>query len=264
MRMLNLHNIEDAKKRLERYDPTSFTGVDSSFRLFTNRINVQTFRHINSLNISFEHPVTVISGTNKVGKTSLLLLLGCSHYGFQRYDSTKPETVLRRHTWRDVLPFTSHETTTRDYAYKLYWRIGASIREGEGKRLHTSQAWTGVGKASSDPGRMNAQIRDREVRLIDLERLVPARNFSNSLLRKITSGTGTRVNPDIEKAFAYILDLPTTLEVNKIGSHINKLAFLISYTGEPYSSYNAASGEESLLNILHDIFEAPNDSLILI
>ena len=50
--MLNLQNIKEAKQRLGRYDPTSFTGVGDSFRLYTNRINVQTFRHINSLDIS--------------------------------------------------------------------------------------------------------------------------------------------------------------------------------------------------------------------
>jgi hypothetical protein len=70
-----------------------------------------------------------------------------------------------------------------NYSYELYWRVGTDIRNGEGKRLATSQAWTGLGKYSSG-NRVNSQIKDKEVRLIDLERLLPTRNFSNSLLRK--------------------------------------------------------------------------------
>jgi predicted ATPase len=97
-----------------------------------------------------------------------------------------------------------------------------------------------------------------------LERLLPTRNFSNSLFRKISGFTNSRVNLDIEKAFAYVLDIPVNVEITIIGSHINKFAFLISYSNQPYSSYNAASGEESLINILVDIFDTPLNSLILI
>jgi predicted ATPase len=226
-------------------------------------MKINDFRHIAGLEISFDHPVTVITGTNKIGKTSLLLLIACSHYNFKKYDTTKPDTVLRRHTWRDVLTFTTYEATTRNYSYELYWRVGTDIRNGEGKRLATSQAWTGLGKYSSG-NRVNSQIKDKEVRLIDLERLLPTRNFSNSLLRKISGTGGVRVSPEIEQAFAYILDIPAQVEITKIGSHINKIAYLISYSAEPYSSYNAATGEESLINILTEIIDTPNDSLILI
>jgi len=261
--MLQLQNISDAKVKLLSYDPSTFSGPGNSFRFFLNKIKINDFRHITGLEISLDHPVTVITGTNKIGKTSLLLLIACSHYNFKKYDATKPNTVLRRHTWRDVLTFTTYETTTRNYSYELFWRVGVDNRTGEGKRLATSQSWTGLGKYSSGT-RVNSQIKDREVRLVDLERLLPARNFSNSLIRKISGTGGTRISADIEQAFAYILDIPTSVQITKIGSHINKVAYLISYSTEPYSSYNAATGEESLINILIDIIDTPNDSLILI
>ncbi|WP_235128684.1 ATP/GTP-binding protein [Dyadobacter sp. CY347] len=171
--------------------------------------------------------------------------------------------LLRRHAWRDVLTFTSYESATRNYSYEIFWRVGTSNRSGEGKRLASSQAWTGPGKYSS-PNRENAQIKDKQVRLIDLERLLPTRNFSNSLLRKISNSTRIRLHEDIEQAFSYILDVPISIEIYRIGSHINKVAYLISYSGESYSTYKAASGEESLVNILVDIFETPYNSLILI
>lgn len=266
--MLNLQNIVAAKNNLLYYDPTTFAGNQNSFRYFLNRIKINSFRHVSDLDFTFDHPITVISGTNKIGKTSLLLLIACSHENFMKFDSTKPETDFRRHTWRDVLNFTSHESATRNYSYELFWRVGNDNRTGEGKRAATKRSWTGLGKASSDLTRINAQIRDKQVRLIDLERLLPARNFSNSLIRKISSAPQIRLHPDIEQAFNYIFELTTLVQIYKIGSHINKVAYLltppVAAGAEPYSSYNAASGEESLLNILVDIFEAPMDSLILI
>ncbi|MDP3469459.1 MAG: AAA family ATPase [Daejeonella sp.] len=219
--MLNLQNIIETKNRLLHYDPTTFHNVDNSFVNFVNRIEVDEFRSILNLKLSFDHPITVLTGTNKIGKTSLLLLLACSHYDFMRNDSTKPETILRRHTWRDVMPFTNHENTNREYTYKLFWRIGNSNRDGIAKRNPATQAWTGVGKASSDLTRINAQIRNRQVRFIDLERLGPARNTSNSLMRKIGLAQAERVNEDVERAFAYIFDYPN-VEISTIGSHIGK------------------------------------------
>lgn len=266
--MLNLQNLNSAKNSLLYYDPTIFSGPGNSFRYFLNRIKINDFRHITNVNLSFDHAVTVISGTNKIGKTSLLLLIACSHENFQKYDSTKPDTILRKHMWRDVLTFTSYETAARSYSYELYWRVGTNNRQGEGKRAIGKQSWTGLGKSSSDTTRINAKIRDKEVRIIDLERLLPARNFSNSLMRKTIVSTRVRLIPDIEQAFNYIFEIPNPVEIYQIGSHINKVAYLIIPTStvgnEPYSSFNAASGEESLINILVDIFEAPQDSLIMI
>ena len=266
--MLNLQNLTAAKNNLLYYNPNIFSGTGNSFKFFLNQIKINEFRHITNLDLNFDHPVTVISGTNKIGKTSLLLLIACSHENFKKYDSTKPETILRKHSWRDVLSFTGYETSTRKYSYELFWRVGTNNRQGEGKRAIGRQSWTGLGKSSSDLSRINAKIRDKEVRLIDLERLLPARNFSNSLMRKTLGAGQIRLDQEIEQAFNYIFEIPNTVEIYRIGSHINKIAYLIiPFVGtgnDPYSSFNAASGEESLINILVDIFEAPYDSLIMI
>lgn len=259
--MLNTQNIKDAVLKLSRVNTVAFTD---GFRYFITRLEIERFRHILNLEIDFTHPVTVIAGTNTVGKTSVLLLLACSHREFIRADATKPSTNYRRHTWRDVITFTSHENNSTDYSYKLNWRLANRIMNGFAKRLSTSQAWTGIGKFSSDAKRLNKQIIGRQARLIDLERVVPARNFSKSLLRKVNSSTQNRVSPDIEKAFAYILDLVAIPEIYEIGAHINKTAYLIAKASESYSSYNAASGEETLLNLLKEIIDSPQDSLVLI
>ncbi|MCJ8155175.1 AAA family ATPase [Chryseobacterium sp. SSA4.19] len=269
--MLNLQNLNSAKNNLLHCDPSIFQNNNNSFRYFLNEIKVNDFRHIHNLDLTFDHPVTVITGTNKIGKTSLLLLIACSHVNFQKYDSTKPETILRLHIWRDVFTFTAVESSTRRYSYELFWRVGNTNRTGEGKRAIGSQSWTGLGKFSSDSTRMNAKIRDKEVRLIDLDRLLPARNFSSSLRRKTNSANRVRLHEDIEQAFNYIFENDIPFEIYKIGSHINKISYLLIPSNlaanphqDSYSSFNAASGEESLINILVDIFDAPVDSLIMI
>lgn len=260
---LNLQNVNEAKQKLESCDTKSFHNSDKSFCFFTSELKVKAFRHISNLTVDFEHPVTVISGTNKIGKTSLLLLLACSHENFMKMDSTSPAPILRAHAWKDVLSFTSHESVDADYSYELTWRTGFQERSGVGKRLASSKAWSGLGKKSSDPKRANAKIRDRQVRLVDLERILPGRSFTNALLRKAHSATAVRLAPEIEQAFAYIFDI-NNVEISEIGGHINKNCFLITKSSQCYSTFNAASGEESVIYLLKDLLESPKDSLILV
>ncbi len=261
--LLNLQNLNTAKSKLKSCDVSSFHSDGDSFVYFISKLEVILFRHIVNLPIDFSHPVTVISGSNKVGKTSLLILLACSHEKFMKVDSTSPNSELREHVWRDVINFTKHESETKDYSYKMQWRVGHNYRKGEGKRLASSKAWSGLAKKSSAKDRFNAKIPDREVRLIDLERILPARSFSNALFRKANVSSKTRLNADIEKAFCYIFDLES-VKIYEAGKHINRCCFFIVTSQASYSSYNAASGEESTIYLLQDVLAAPKNSLILI
>ncbi len=260
---LNLQNLDDAIKKLKQCDTSTFKSTGESFKHFTLKLKVNSFRHLYDLAVEFNHPVTIISGTNKIGKTSLLLLLACSHERFLKVDSTSPAGELREHSWADVLSFTSHEDVNSDYSYELKWRVGHSVKEGEGKRLSSSRAWSGLGKKSSEISRINAKIRDREVRMVDLERVLPGRSFSNALLRKANTGETVRLKEDIEKTFSYIFEADS-VEIYEVGSHINKSCFLIKFPEDSYSSFNAASGEESVICLLKDLIESPEYSLILI
>jgi predicted ATPase len=260
---LYTQNITSAINKLNQCNIGTFIHTDNSFRYFISELKVNSFRHIKDLDIIFEHPVTIISGNNKVGKTSLLLLLACSHENFIKIDSTSPIPTVRPHGWKDVMSFTSHENVDVDYSYELKWRKGLKENSGEGKRLASSKAWSGLGKKSSDPRRVNAKIRDRFVRLIDLERVLPGRSFTRALYKKANLANETRLDPELEKAFAYIFDL-TKVKIYEVGGHINKTCFLITDDGQSYSSYNAASGEESIIYLLKDIIDSPIDSLILI
>lgn len=261
---LNLQNMNKAKQKLRSCDVSTFRSAGESFAHFTSQLDVVNFRHLQNLEVEFRHPVTVISGPNKIGKTSLLILLACSHENFLKIDSTSPNGDLREHVWKDVINFTAHESETKDYSYKVTWRVGTGQpKTGEGKRLASSKAWSGLGKKSAARDRTNAKIRDRQVRMIDLERVLPARSFSNALYRKANAATKVRLDSKVEKAFAYIFEL-TDVELYRAGSHINRSCFFVKSSDVEYSSYNAASGEEAVIYLLLDIMDAPKNSLILI
>ena len=260
---LSIQNLKEVKTKLDSCDVNTFGNVDNSYVWFIKSIKIDKFRHIRNLQIDFNHPVTAITGTNRSGKTSLLLLLACSHERFMRLDASSSSIGVREHNWSDVLSFTTHENVEDDYQYSMNWRKGIQNLSGIGKRLHTSKAWSGLGKKSSDPNRVNAKIRDREVRLVDLERLLPGRAFSDSLYKKANVAVVQPLHQDIAQAFSYIFSTPVN-QISEAGGHVNRKCFIIQRGETVYSTYNAASGEEALIYLLKDLIESPKNSLILI
>ena len=257
-------NIKDVKKNLKDCNLLTFQNPNCSFRKFISNLHITKFRHIENVEIDFSHPITVISGSNKIGKTSILLLLACSHEQFIKLDATKTETTLRPHAWKDVLRFTKYENDASEYRYEMHWRIGNGNFSGIGKRGGKKQSWAGLAKKSSSR-RINSKIKDFQVRLIDLDRVCPARDVSNSLHLKVNKkSTKLALSQEICQAFSYIFELEP-VKIYQIGEHISRKCFLIeSSSGFEYSSYSTASGEDAIINILIDIFEAPKDALILI
>lgn len=115
---------------------------------------------------------------------------------------------------------------------------------------------------------MNAKIMNREVRFIDLDRIHPARECSRRLNYKASHAEKVQLSDEIVNFYKYILRISTNIKIYQTGSHINKRVYLIEHTkdgeSESYSSYNDASGEEALLNMLVEMVEAGENALILI
>ncbi|MDT3388166.1 MAG: AAA family ATPase [Bacteroidota bacterium] len=264
----SLNNINGYKRSLDENNVAVFSDTTNSYRDFLFRIKVNSFRHIRDLDISFDSPVTIISGGNKIGKTSVLLLIACSYVRFLHIDSTKPDTLFRPFSWRDVISFTKDETDNGGYSYELFWRVANSpVKHGEGKRGEGKQSWTGLGKLSHT-GRVNAKIMNREVRFIDLDRIHPARGCSRRLNFKASHSRKQPLAREIVDCYKYIFRIAEDINIFQTGSHINKRVYLIERVNgnnrEAYSSFNDASGEEALLNMLVDMWEAGDNALLLI
>lgn len=224
---------------------------------FIERIQFFKFRHIDDLTLNFRTPVSVISGTNKSGKTTALLAIACSHFEFNKRDYANGKTT--RHTWSDVLKFTPHDIQTSDWTYFLSIKTGEKRDTRRGQRKAATKKWNGVGKKET-------QVKDVQVVYIDLDRIQPARYYSSALHKKSQTESPTNVSGKnqafIDECVSYIFE--NNYSLKKIANHLGE--DVLGFVGETneYTSYNCASGEDVLSRILIDCIEAPSYSLILI
>ena len=231
-----------------------------AFPLFFCEISFDVFRHLEDLTLVFSSPVTVISGTNKSGKTTALMAIACSHYNFQRRKITSGDLV--RSTWGDVIRFTDHDIQNRDWIYHVTYRRGSEVSRKQGSRNHISKKWSGVAKKQGqiDTPKTGNQA-GRQVTLIDLERLQPARHLPSSIFQKAKSAPLSDVDNHVSDYLSYILEQDYTLK--EICSSADNVIYQFANDSR-YSSYNSASGEDVLTRLLRDIVDTPSNSLILI
>lgn len=238
-----------------------FNTVDISkekeYPFFLKNIRFENFRHIPSLEIEFKNPISVISGTNRSGKTTLLMSIACSHLNFLRRNPKNGN--LERNTWSSLMKLTSHDQQTQDWTYYITYKKGGKIEKPKrGQRKALTNKWNGIGKKES-------QFDFRDVVFIDLDRVVPARFFNDKLFLEAKKGILEKVSEKnietIEKYLSYILEEKFTL--NSLARVNDKDVFKYKNKYE-YSSFNTATGEDVLTRIIIDIVEAKQKSLILI
>lgn len=231
------------------------------YPLFFRRIHFDVFRHLRNMDLEFTSPISVISGTNKSGKTTALIAITCSHHNFQRRRQSSGN--LERNTWGDVMRFTDHDIQQEDWVYHVSYRRGTETITRQGKRNHNSRKWSGVAKKQGqlDSPRPGSNQAGRQVTFIDLERLQPARHLPPSVFQKAKAAPVTSVDVRVSEYMSYILEIGYRLD--EICSSADNVIYKF-YTNSTYSSYNSASGEDVLTRLLRDIVDTPNKSLVLI
>lgn len=245
-------NINSDKDFFEKIDVTE----EKTYPIFLTELKFEPFRHIPELKINFKNPISIISGTNRSGKSTILMALACCHYDFLKRNPKNGN--LERHTWGALMKTTSHDIQNEDWTYYITYKTGKKIETKRGQRKKTTKKWNGIGKKES-------QFTHRQVIFIDLDRIVPARFYSDkmySLSKKaITQAISATKVSEIEKYMSFILE--EKFEIKKIAQHLDKETYEYNNLNH-YSSYNAATGEEVLTRIIIDIVEAPKNALILI
>jgi len=234
------------------------------YPMFLTQVNLKQFRHINGLSFDIKHPITVISGTNRMGKTSILMTIACSHYNFDRQDVCNG--LWHRATWSDLVRFTIHDVQKVDWEYELKYRQGNNIHTAKGYRRHRTKKWGGAGTKKQQIGHPTPGHNQggRHVCLIDLNRITPGRHLSVSAYHKSRSG---KVSPienenDVNCYLSYILE--TEYQAQKIHQVADNSVFKFNVPNYAYSSFNTASGEDVLINLLSQVLHLPDNSLILI
>ena len=232
---------------------------------FFNKVILDVFRHVRNLKMRFIHPITVISGSNRSGKTSVLMTIACSHYNFDRKDVANG--TWGRATWSHLVRFTNHDNQTEDWEYHIEYREGRRAREARGYRKHLTQKWGGAGKKESQIGRPSDGHRDggRHVCLIDLNRINPGRHLTSSVYNKARRAVAEAIDnqEDINMYLSYILE--SDYSIDKLAESADNNVYKFFAGGNcNYSSFNTASGEDVLVNLLEQILHMPVKSLILI
>jgi predicted ATPase len=229
---------------------------EKEFPIFLTELKFEPFRHIPKLEIKFKNPISVIAGTNRSGKSTVLMALACSHTDFQKRNPKNGN--LERQTWSSLMKFTQHDRQVVNWEYFITYKTGKKIQTKSGTRRQSTKKWSGIGKKES-------QFKMRQVVFIDLDRVVPARFYNDKIYSLSKGGALSAISTSkvskIELYMSFILE--EKFEIKKIAEHLDKDVFKYENTYH-YSSFNAATGEEVLTRIIIDIVEAPSNSLILI
>lgn len=255
---INPNSERDWIKAFPYLDPKE---QSKRYPLFFQRIHFEVFRHMRNLDLVFSSPISVISGTNKSGKTTALIAIACSHYNFQRRRQSSGN--LERNTWGDMMRFTDHDIQQEDWIYHVSYRRGLDVTNKHGYRNHISKKWSGVAKKQGqlDSPKANNNQAGRQVTFVDLERLQPARHLPPSVYQKAKASPVTDVDNRVSEYLSYILEHDYRLD--EICSSADNVIYKFN-TNSTYSSYNSASGEDVLTRLLRDIVDTPNNSLVLI
>jgi len=192
------------------------------------------------------------------------MTIACSHYNFDRQDVCNGQ--WHRATWSDLVRFTIHDVQTEDWEYELKYREGNTIRTAKGYRRYLTKKWGGAGTKKQQIGHPTTGHGQggRHVCLIDLNRITPGRHLPVSAYQKSRSGTVSPIEneSDVNRYLSYILE--TDYQAQKIHQVADNSVFKFNVPNYAYSSFNTASGEDVLINLLSQVLHMPERSLILI
>ena len=258
-------NPNSARNEVNSYLTKSDPDKARMYPQFFKKVKLDVFRHIRNLELRFVHPISIISGSNRSGKTSVLMTIACSHYNFDRKDVANG--AWGRATWSHLVRFTNHDVQTEDWEYHIEYREGTRTKGARGYRRHVSHKWGGAGKKETQIGRPSDGHPDggRHVCLIDLNRINPGRHLTSSAYNKARrAAVVVMANQQaINEYLSYILE--TGYSIDKLAEAADNNVYKFCAGGVcNYSSFNTASGEDVLVNLLGQILHMPDYSLILI
>ena len=153
---------EDNRRINPKRDKDKIDNLDLSnehnFPILLKKIRFDNFKQIDNLEIHFLHPISIIAGVNRTGKTTVLMAIACSHLKFMKKNIKNGN--LERHTWSSLMKSTNKDEQTKDWNYSITYKMGKKEITKSGKRKQTTRKWSGIGKKES-------QFKEPEVRYLD-------------------------------------------------------------------------------------------------
>ncbi len=252
------------KSEVDEFAAATYEEKQKQYLDFFHKIKITSFRQLHNVEIVFNSPVAVITGSNRTGKSSIMQAIGCSHFMFMTRNPLTGE--YERSQWGKMMRFTHHDIQTEDWEYRVsYWEHGGNTITKAGKRKRDTKKWNGVAKKEGQIGTPGPGIdvnpRARKVFYIDLERIMPGRHFPTTVYNRVRRSPKSVPNRMVDAYLSYVLE--NSYSVGAVGNIGERSVYAFDCNNR-YSSFNTASGEDVLIHLLRDIVAAPKNSLILI
>lgn len=219
-------------------------------------------RGVQNCKIKFNYPISIISGRNGSGKSTILSLAACAYHnkdsGFKLHE--KENTY---YTFSDFFIQSSEEIKPDGIQiwYEILhnkWNATSKLPNGIGAGFQKREKKKG--------GRWNNYERrvNRNVVFLGIDRIVPysEKTVVKTYNSKFKLGTRDGIEESIIDDVGYILDKDySDLNFKKHGKY--KLPLVVS-SETTYSGFNMGAGENTLFELFHILHRLPKGSLIII
>ncbi|WP_157797296.1 AAA family ATPase [Microbacterium algeriense] len=229
-----------ASKLTNTWDTARHDG--HGWPLFLSSITIDGLRGWNGESVEFRYPVVAIAGVNGAGKSTVLKAAAAAYQSAGSSTTLYPDDFFPRTPWEDVHGVVLGYTT----------RSGA-VTETVTVRKPTSR-WRGA------PDR-----KKRDTFFLDVSRIQPAntqigygRTAQEAISRGVTAPLTANELSQVSRT------LGRSYEGARIERSEGKQIGVLVRDGIEYSNFHQGAGEDSILDLIALVTEAPDKSLIII
>lgn len=232
-------------------------------RQLLKQINLVTgrIRGLESLNISFEFPITAVAGKNGAGKSTILALACCAfHNSKSGFKLTKRKFTY--YTFSDF--FVQHLEEIPPSGLVISYQIAHN------KWRKTDALPSGIGlgvqyRRKNKGGKWNdydTRVR-RNVVFLGIERIVPhsERSQSKSYSKAFKNTTSKGWEEKVKDVVGYILD--RSYKDFRYVEHSKYSLPIVKTAKATYSGFNMGAGENALFEIFSTLYSAGDGALIV-
>ncbi len=219
-------------------------------------------RGLNPFTIEFQYPVTVFSGKNCSGKSSLLALASCAYHNIPS-GYKLPSKRTNYYTFSDFFIQTKEEIPPQGIRirYKILhnnWRPSKNLPDGKGIGVQERRKKVG-GKWNDYSVRVK-----RNVVFLGIDRVVPYseksvyKSYKSYFKKKDALGWETRVKETVGRILGKVYDDFWFINHGKYRIPVVKIGNYV------YSGFNMGAGENTLFEVFSFIYGCPKGVMIVI